>query len=77
MMGFTVGSWLGAVLIVRSSGPEFFVIMGLISFAAAFAFQAIKEIDIPVDSEQEESVLEDIKSVMRLLITKKMILANF
>jgi hypothetical protein len=73
-----IGNAIGGYIIVRTSGPEFFIIMGIIMFvpsiALGFVIYPEKEDAAQLsDMKQEKpSMCQDIKSTLMLIFTGKM-----
>jgi predicted MFS family arabinose efflux permease len=72
-----VGNLVGSILILKTSGPSFFLIMGLIMFVGMTGFCFLKKIskDDDVKNNQVEPVSfkEGVGNVFRLMIDKKML----
>lgn len=85
------GNWIGSYLILQTSGPVFFIIMGIIMIIGQTGFlglqkpksiepvnqqqQELLEHD-DVETDQEESFMQVVKNVWKLTFRKKMMLVN-
>ena len=90
MSSQVVGNWIGSILILKTSGPIFFLIMGGIMIFALFGFLIIKkpriyEEEMSVDqitdirssvNEEKETFLQVTMNVLKLMVSKKMMLLN-
>lgn len=90
MSSQVVGNWIGSILILKTSGPEFFLVMGGIMIVALFGFLLITKprnyeeemgiIEITdirsTTDEEKESFLQVTMNVLKLMVSKKMMFLN-
>ena len=79
-----MGNWVGSILLLKTSGSTFFLIMGLAILATSFAFLGLMEPEPCQENlnestekdEEEQSFWETTLETLRFTVSREMWLVN-